>query len=382
MSAALDNKKKQPPKNKKLLQKPSQPIQNPKKTYKAFIANIEHNMKSENIINNNNSNNNNISYQNNTKTIQKLQEELNLYKTKTLKYEEEILSLNKKIKEIIEKNNKNKEEEKNSDNDSNSISSNKVNNLKKLIKSIFDIFLDIIELILSQKINKENYQTQKPSESISIDIYETNTFNDEDKRSIIFEQIQQILIFKLNYIKKFYNLKLDKHCERIKNWTIFSINNKENKDISFSSFSGLSTQNIKRNSTFMTGSDIGISTPHSPKFPERKDSSSLISNIIGLGGDSFSLEGENLSKYKEDLDNKEQSKGKEVDLINTSFKDLSLIRSGDELSVGKISFTKNLDKFSSNNNIDNNIDNDINEDVNKEIIIRNDNQLNISFNEI
>ena len=381
MSSTFDNKKKQPQKNKKLPQKPALPVQNTKKTYKAFITNLEHNIKSENLINNNNSNNNNnIANQNNIKTIQKLQEELNLYKTKSLKSEEEILALNKKIKEITEKNTENKEEEKNSENNINNISSNKVNKLKKLIKSILDVFLDIIELILSQKINKENYQTQKINESNSIDIYETNAYNDDEKRSIIFEQIQQILIFKLNYIKKLYNLKLDKHCERIKNWNLLSMNNKENnKDISFSSFSGLSTHNIKRNSTFMTGSDIGISAPHSPKFPGKKDSSSDISNIIGLGGDSFSLEGENLSKYKEDLDNKEQSKGKEVDLINTSFKDLSLIRSGDEQSVGKISFTKNLDKFSSNNNI---IDNDINEGSNKEIIIKNDNQLNISFNEV
>ena len=377
----IDNKKKQTQKNKKITIKPSQPVQNTKKTYKAFISNLEHNIKQENFVNNNNNSNsnNNVVYQSSTKTIQKLQEELNLYKTKSLKNEEEILALNKKIKEITEKNNTKKEEEKNSDKDNNSISSNKANKLKKLIKSIFDVFLDVIELILSQKINKENYQTQKGSESISIDIYENSAYNDEDKRSLIFEQIQQILIFKLNYIKKLYNLQLDKHCERIRNWNLLTMNNKENnKDISFSSFSGLSINNIKRNSTSMTGSDIGISTPHSPKFPERKDSSSLISNIIGLGGDSFSLEGENLSKYKEDLDNKEQSKGKEVDLINTSFKDLSLIRSGDEQSLGKISFTKNLDKFSSNNNIDN----EINEEANKEIIIKNDNQLNISFNEI
>ena len=64
-----------------------------------------------------------------------------------------------------------------------------------------------------------------------------------------------------------------------------------------------------------------------------------------LGGDSFFFENENLSKSKEDIDNKEQSKGKEVNLINTSFKDLSLIRSGDEQNV---SFTKNIDKYTSN----------------------------------
>lgn len=379
--SAIDNRKK-PQKSKKLPVKTSQPLQNQKKTYKAFISNLEHNIKQEKSeININNNPVNNIN-QTNIKTIQKLQEELNIYKEKSIKSEEEIIVLNKKIKEMTEKNIKFKEEEKNSEDDNNSISSNKVNKLKKFIKSTFDIFLDVIELILSQKINKENFQTQKLSENASIDIYETSIYNEEEKRTIIFEQIQQILIYKLNFINKMYHLHLDKHCERVKNWNINSMNSTKdnNKDISFSSFSGFSNNNlIKRNSaTSMTCSDIGIDTPHSPKFPERKDSSSLISNIIGLGGDSFSLEGENLSKSKEDLDNKDHSKGKEVDLINTSFKDLSLIRSGDEQSLGKISFTKNLDKYSSNNNIEN----EINEEVNKEIIIKNDNQLNISFNEL
>ena len=53
-------------------------------------------------------------------------------------------------------------------------------------------------------------------------------------------------------------------------------------------------------------------------------------------------------RYKEDIENKEQSKIKDVNLINTSFKDLSIIKSGDEPGLENISFTKNLDKYVAN----------------------------------
>ena len=157
----------------------------------------------------------------------------------------------------------------------------------------------------------------------------------------------------------------------------------------------------------MSNSDIalgiGITPPHSPKFPGRKDSYSAISNIMedstikdlstsiihynnvphfGLGGDSFFFENENLSKSKEDIDNKDLSKGKEVNLVNTSFKDLSLIRSGDEQALANISFTKNLDKYTPNME-GGEKENDINpNEIQKEIIIKNDNQFDISFNDI
>ena len=107
-------------------------------------------------------------------------------------------------------------------------------------------------------------------------------------------------------------------------------------------------------------------------------------NHNGIGGDSFFFENENLSKSKEDIDAKEQSKTKEINLINTSFKDLSLIRSGDE-QVGNISFNKDTniiegeEKDDSNNDNDND-NNDTNQ--NKEIFIKDENKLNISFNDI
>ena len=349
---------------------------------------------------------------NNAKTIHKLQEELNIYKTKSQKLEEEIIKLNFKIKEITEKNENmklKKEEEKNSeeDNSSNSFSNKqKTNSLKKAISSAYETLIELIELILNQK-NYKIKDKEAKSQNISMDIYESSVYNDEERKVLLFEQIQQILIFKINFINKKYNLGLEKQCDRIKNWNINSINTTKdnNKDISFSSFSTFSNNkkrslNISMNNSDI-GSAIGISPPRSPKFQGqgRRDSYSAISNLMdestikdlstsiinynnanhnGLGGDSFFFENENLSKSKEDIDNKEQSKTKEINLINTSFKDLSLIRSGDE-QVGNISFNKDTNNIEGEEEKD-----DVNNEVkqNKEIFIKDENKLNISFTDI
>lgn len=206
-------------------------------------------------------------------------------------------------------------------------------------------------------------------------------------------------------MNKMYNLNLEKLCEKIKQWN-FSTN--KDKEASFSSFSAFSN-NKKRNSNIsISNSDLAlgiISPPRSPKFPGRHDDNSVISNIMdestikdfstsiihynniaqqgGIGTDSFFFEGENLLKYKEDIDNKEQSKGKDVNLINTSFKDLSIIKSGDEPGLENISFTKNLDKYVANiEEGDEDINSGESKGKNKEIFIKNENQFNISFNEI
>ena len=380
-----------------------------KASYK-LIQFSQNNKKSIKLSDHNNNINNKSENTNNTKNIQKLQEELNMYKTKSQQLEEEIIRLNFKIKEITEKNENmklKKEEEKNSEDSSNSFSNKKAtNSLKKAIISAYEILIELVELILNQKNYKIKDKDAK-AENISMDMYESSVYNDEERKTLLFEQIQQILIFKINFINKRYNLGLEKQCERIKNWNINSINiTKDNiKDISFSSFSAFS--NIKKRSLNISmnnsdiGSAIGISPPRSPKFQGRKGSYSAISNLMdestikdfstsiinynnanhnGLGGDSFFFENENLSKLsksKEDIENKERSKTKEINLINTSFKDLSLIRSGDE-PVGNISFNKDT------NNIEGEEKDDSNNDVepNKEIFIKDENKLNISFNDI
>ena len=386
------------------VKKPSYKLMQFSQNNKKPIKLSDHNNNNNIIINNKTENSNN------TKTIHKLQEELNMYKTKSQKLEEEIIRLNFKIKEITEKNETirlKKEEEKNSeeDNSSNSFSNkHKTNSLKKAIASAYETLIELIELILNQK-NYKVKDREFKAENISMDIYESSVYNDEERKSLLFDQIQQILIFKINFINKKYNLGLEKQCERIKNWNINTINitKDNNKDISFSSFSALSNNkkplNISINNSDI-GSAIGISSPRSPKFQGqvRRDSISAISNLMdestikdfstsiinynnanhnGLGGDSFFFENENLSKSKEDIDAKEQSKTKEINLINTSFKDLSLIRSGDE-QVGNISFNKDTNNIEGEEKDDG--DNEVKN--NKEIFIKDENTLNISFNDI
>ena len=394
-------------KMKKPTTKISQISQNSKKNIK---INLDHGHKIENysyIHNNSIMNNNNI------RTIHKLQEELNSYKLKSQKLEEEILQLNSKIKEITEKNSI-KEEEKNIEKKEENDPQN-IEQLKKIISSTYYILIEIIELILNQKYkdrdkDKDNTLTSRQIENISMDLYEQSISNDEDKKALLLEQIQQILIFKLNFMNKVYKLNLDKLCEKIKQWNFNTTrDNNKDKDASFNSFSAFSNNKKRYSNISMNNSDLAlgiISPPRSPKFPGRKDSNSMISNIIddstikdfstsiihynynntqqaGIGGDSFFIEDENLLKSKEEIENKDQNKSKEVNLINTSFKDLSIIKGGDEPGLENISFTKNLDKYVANIDGGDNDNDDITPDENKmkQIFIKNDNQLNISFND-
>ena len=396
MSSQIEIKKKIINKSKKPPHKSMQLSQG-----KRPIKMLDHGQKNENNINLISNN------QNNLKNYQKLQEELNMYKNKVQKLEEENIKLNFKIKEISERNAKKNEEEKNSEEDNSSFSSQKKNPLKKAISSAYDILIELVELILNQKSykdkdkDKDNNLTPKQIENISMDIYEPSVYNDEERRSLLFEQIQQILIFKINYINKMHHLGLEKQIDRIKNWNLNATKD-NNKDFSFLSFSALSNNKKRSPNVSMNNSDIGLGiiANQSPKFPERRDSYSGISNLMdestikdlsnsiinynnnaphfGLGGDSFFFDNENLSKSKEDIDNKEQSKGKEVNIINTSFKDLSLIRSGDEPNV---SYNKNLDKFTPNEEGGFNQINSA-KTQNKQIFIKNENQFNISFNYI
>jgi len=394
-------------KMKKPTTKISQISQNSKKNIK---INLDHGHKIENYSY---INNNSIMNNNNIRTIHKLQEELNSYKLKSQKLEEEILQLNSKIKEITEKNSI-KEEEKNIEKKEENDPQN-IEQLKKIISSTYYILIEIIELILNQKYkdrdkDKDNTLTSRQIENISMDLYEQSISNDEDKKALLLEQIQQILIFKLNFMNKVYKLNLDKLCEKIKQWNFNTTrDNNKDKDASFNSFSAFSNNKKRYSNISMNNSDLAlgiISPPRSPKFPGRKDSNSMISNIIddstikdfstsiihynynntqqaGIGGDSFFIEDENLLKSKEEIENKDQNKSKEVNLINTSFKDLSIIKGGDEPGLENISFTKNLDKYVANIDGGDNDNDDITPDENKmkQIFIKNDNQLNISFND-
>ena len=83
----------------------------------------------------------------------------------------------------------------------------------KAISSAYDI---LIELILNQK-NYSIKDKDAKAQNISMDMYESSVYNDEERKALLFEQIQQILIFKINFINKRFNLGLEKQCDRIKN---------------------------------------------------------------------------------------------------------------------------------------------------------------------
>ena len=92
--------KKKTGKSKKQQNRLSAQNPNIKKNIKIlFTPNLEHFHKNENTIG---INANNMLNYNNLRTIHKLQEELNNYKMKSQKLEEEIIQLNLKIKEISE----------------------------------------------------------------------------------------------------------------------------------------------------------------------------------------------------------------------------------------------------------------------------------------
>ena len=93
-----------------------------------------------------------------------------------------------KTKEKIKKS---KEEEKNSE-ENGIYSTQKINELKTVVSSTYSILIEIIELMLNQKYkDKDNTITGKNIENISMDIYEQSVSNDDEKKSLILEQIQR-----------------------------------------------------------------------------------------------------------------------------------------------------------------------------------------------
>lgn len=105
------------------------------------------------------------------------------------------------------------------------------------VKSTISVLIDLLELFVSPRnnlyaresssaINRQSLQLNN-SASYSIDVYDSYN-NDEERRGTMVDQIQGLLIAKLNVIKKNLNLDLEREIEKVKNWTI--TNNKKDKD--------------------------------------------------------------------------------------------------------------------------------------------------------
>ena len=236
---------------------------------------------------------------------------------------------------------------------------NKYELIIKNLQSTYNLLIDIIEFFLFPKQRKESVN-QVQENSNSIDIYDNNSIiNDEERKNILFENIQKILIYKLTSISSYLNFELNSQILRIKNWN-FSKENNSNLNISNISF------NRKNNS--LTYSDISF-LQQSPKFYDnkRESISDIYSNIVDddfsqsiikqNNNESFSLEYNDGFKHKEDENNIQNKK-----LIDISFED----------NLNNNNFEKK--NYGNNNKLDNN--NILNNNENNIIINKND----ISFN--
>lgn len=291
------------------------------------------------------------------KRIQKLQDELSEYKIKSDQFQKEIKSLNDKIKKAnsfffrpkkpklqITKptshptfhNPNGKEGE---------IVTNIINpKILKIIQSSYDVFLDIIELFLSQKPNKDqSFKRNSVNTSCSIDIYEPSILNEEDKRTALIEQIQNILIFKLNFLSSNFKFGLENQVERVKNWQT----TKEKENISnLSLYSNISFRNkannnqspkffrkdsIDSNKYYSSYKDDNYSNIIDESTIKEFNQSIIRTNTEKHNDDFLSLDGDNdYSRTKEKEDNNENK----YSFVNASFKAQS-IKEGDTVNEEK-----------------------------------------------
>ena len=129
------------------------------------------------------------------------------------------------------------------------------------IQSTYDILLEIIEMFLSQPKGNKDISLSKQQENVScsMDIYDASSIinNDDDKRTVLIEQIQQILVFKLNFLSKVFKLGLDKQIEKVKNWNISSFNNSNsNNNISNITYTKENKENLSTISNLSNLSNI------------------------------------------------------------------------------------------------------------------------------
>ena len=305
-------------------------------------------------------------YRRKSEIMEKEIKEINLQISKNHKklFGKKEINLNRNNKTFIvsKKNNKNGEMKKNLSQNFEKKKTEKETKLEnkndliiKNLQSTYNLLIDIIEFFLFPKQRKESVN-QVQENSNSIDIFDNNSIlNDEERKNIIVENIQKILIYKLTSISSYLNFELNSQILRIKNWN-FSKDNNSNLNISNISF------NRKNNS--VTFSDISF-LQQSPKFYDnkRESISDIYSNIVDAdfsqslikqnNNESFSLEYNDGFKHKEDENNIPNKK-----LIDISFED----------NLNNNNFEKS-NYGNNNNNILNNNENNI-------IINKND----ISFN--
>ncbi len=128
-------------------------------------------------------------------------------------------------------------------------------NLKKILKIFANNLVEITEMLLLSKSSAEKQRASLiPPEnaSLSIDIYDSYN-NEDEKRCMLQEQIQALLLAKFLHFKKNLNLDLEAEIEKIRNWNNTNANmligrssigkNNSNNNNSTSNYSNISNSN-------------------------------------------------------------------------------------------------------------------------------------------
>ena len=315
-----------------------------------ILMSIEKNLKSKNNFSNNNqviSNENFLSFVENNKKLKTnidiLKEKIKTSKKLEINKNLEIENLKIKYTEAIENYKKELDNTKKIKLD---LQKEKLSNknIKKYFKNCLNNIIDILELLLlSKPSNHRQSVNLAENASYSIDIYDSY-YNEDEKRGLLQEQIQSLLISKFNFYKKEINVDLDSEIEKIKNWNNFlNFNNKGNNlDINVSnirltvknydndSFESLkknnsqdffdlsnsnqflNLNNLNPNNLVNVGNNINININQKPNFIFTSNNYNNINNSFGIDNDNFNfidnsnslINNENkFSNYNQDVNN-------------------------------------------------------------------------------
>jgi len=325
-----------------------------------------HNSTNNNYYNNNsprdknqkiyNLNNSSSSYSINMANLK----EINMLKIKNAKLENEQLLLNEKMKslnqthifysnenDILKSKLTDLQDDYKKDLENMKKYKSEVNQLKILnmkfnqnIKSSINTMLDIIEMFLSPRGNNiKQSLIYNDNNSYSIDIYDSYN-NEEERRNIIFDQIQNLLISKFNIMKKVLNVNFDLEIEKVKNWSnALNVNKFNNNDINVS--------NIKLSVKNYESSSYESSKKNSQDFFDLSISNQFyVKNNSPKFNNSFGIENEATSDKLIKMNNSNKNSSSNIIGINA-------FNTNNFLSAGNLSLN-NLNRIpSTNKNIDN-----------------------------
>jgi hypothetical protein len=158
------------------------------------------------------------------------------------KYQDIIANCRKEIDRLKNSSNKDFEEEKNSGFEK------KFKQSEIFLTSTISVLLNIIEIFISQRshTHKDSILKTMSNHDVSGSSFEKfeiyDSYNvDDDKRSILIEQIQQIILSKLKFLQSILGLNLEKEIARVNLW----VGNMANNNLNNISNMSLNLSNMK-----------------------------------------------------------------------------------------------------------------------------------------